>query len=644
MSDKGKGKEKANPQCSTCLFDITRSNRRIRCNFCMYESCTLCTERYILSRIEDARCMSETCKKGWDRKFLKDNFSDKFINGPYKKHREATMLEHQTVRLGATLPYAEATRRLKKIKTLHDAVHKTMDAFRPRKLGMKITNREAKRQIFRDLHYASHMLYSIRAAESLFLAGKSASPLGSTYLGYCMQRYSDAQQDYVLYDESFFRDLIESTSKTLTYFGDGNNFSRESVFEKKVDSENEKKPKVENYASRGKCEYKDCEQGLIGKSWICVSCERKTCRRCLVPIQLEKNILKKETGGPELGEKNNENVTILEVKTGHYGDDKKTTTTYIHTCDNNHVENIKSIRQCSKACPNCRVRVEKTYGCDQMWCIYCNTSFSWNTGKPISVKFFHNPHYTEYLRTQRAENLGTGHDHTNTGGGSIIGRVRNRRNPTSVYEGYLFDDNGERITFCGRQVTHILITAANSYYGLASDFETTEILKNIEVKLNVINEFRENIQTKATFLMESRRERLPEYGRPVLATDYLTNKLHEEWETLRIEYLLKEIDKNKFAKSLQICEKRYKKAVDILQVKTTNLSIVLDHIAQLVNGQSSVKECSLNIQRTEKMSLEAIAQIGRWYGHKNSPCTESLYKYLSISRTKPQSRKRKANS
>lgn len=36
--------------------------------------------------------------------------------------------------------------------------------------------------------------------------------------------------------------------------------------------------------------------------------------------------------------------------------------------------------------------------CDQMWCVSCHTTFSWNTGQLLLNTVVHNPHYYEYLR------------------------------------------------------------------------------------------------------------------------------------------------------------------------------------------------------------------------------------------------------
>ena len=79
--------------CSVCCESINKRNKNVQCIHCNYESCTSCSKRYILSIVNDAKCMN--CGKEWNREFLVDNFSYSFINGTYKKHRENIIYDRQ---------------------------------------------------------------------------------------------------------------------------------------------------------------------------------------------------------------------------------------------------------------------------------------------------------------------------------------------------------------------------------------------------------------------------------------------------------------------------------------------------------------------------------------------------------------------
>ena len=72
-----------------------------------------------------------------------------------------------------------------------------------------------------------------------------------------------------------------------------------------------------------------------------------------------------------------------------------------HECDQALVDTAKLIRESSKPCPACGEFIEKTEGCDQMWCTGCKTGFSWNSGV-IDKGVIHNPHFYQY---QQANNI-----------------------------------------------------------------------------------------------------------------------------------------------------------------------------------------------------------------------------------------------
>ncbi len=106
-----------------------------------------------------------------------------------------------------------------------------------------------------------------------------------------------------------------------------------------------------------KCGNGEC-RGFLSTQWKCGICEKYTCKDC------------------------------LEVK--HDPD--------THVCDPSNVETAKLLSHDSKPCPSCGAVIFKIEGCDQMYCVMCNTPFSWRTGMVVTGRI-HNPHYYEYLRT-----------------------------------------------------------------------------------------------------------------------------------------------------------------------------------------------------------------------------------------------------
>jgi len=73
-----------------------------------------------------------------------------------------------------------------------------------------------------------------------------------------------------------------------------------------------------------------------------------------------------------------------------------------HTCDPDNVKSAELIKQETKPCPSCGVRIFKINGCNQMWCTECHQAFDWKTGLSDNGTV-HNPHYYQFQR----DNTGT---------------------------------------------------------------------------------------------------------------------------------------------------------------------------------------------------------------------------------------------
>jgi hypothetical protein len=69
-----------------------------------------------------------------------------------------------------------------------------------------------------------------------------------------------------------------------------------------------------------------------------------------------------------------------------------------HICDQGQVESVLFINASSRPCPTCSTLISKTEGCDQMYCIVCDTPFSWRTGV-VENGIIHNPHYLRKMET-----------------------------------------------------------------------------------------------------------------------------------------------------------------------------------------------------------------------------------------------------
>ena len=77
-----------------------------------------------------------------------------------------------------------------------------------------------------------------------------------------------------------------------------------------------------------------------------------------------------------------------------------------HTCNSDTIKSIQTLIKGSKGCPKCHIPISKIEGCDQMFCVECKTTFSWNTGRVVNDnEFRHNPHYLDWMEERRKEEL-----------------------------------------------------------------------------------------------------------------------------------------------------------------------------------------------------------------------------------------------
>ena len=129
--------------------------------------------------------------------------------------------------------------------------------------------------------------------------------------------------------------------------------------------ENKKKKKPAQHVFPCPQENKDCPGFVMDDGYACGTCASKCCDKCHQPEHSSKE------------------------------------------CEPNFLATAREIRQNTKPCPKCAVRIHKIEGCDQMWCTQCRTGFSWRTGEVESAEDrIHNPHYFEWAaRNNNGGNL-----------------------------------------------------------------------------------------------------------------------------------------------------------------------------------------------------------------------------------------------
>ena len=68
-----------------------------------------------------------------------------------------------------------------------------------------------------------------------------------------------------------------------------------------------------------------------------------------------------------------------------------------HKCNPDTIKTVEELKKNCRNCPNCMISIYKISGCDQMFCVKCKVAFNWVSGK-IETGLVHNPHYFEWLK------------------------------------------------------------------------------------------------------------------------------------------------------------------------------------------------------------------------------------------------------
>jgi len=164
-----------------------------------------------------------------------------------------------------------------------------------------------------------------------------------------------------------------------------------------------------------------------------------------------------------------------------------------HKCNPDNVATTQAIKKETRPCPSCNTRIYKIEGCDQMWCTSCKTPFSWTTGKVVKAgERIHNPHAIEFFKQN--------------GGGGMI------RAPGDLVCGGL-------ISFREFKYIQELMTVG------ATSAKTMAVIAHLLITYRIVDEVSRNYLRVAREISQA----------------------HQDFNEERVKYILKDIDKDKFA-------------------------------------------------------------------------------------------------
>ena len=105
-----------NDTCNICCDTYNKSTReKVCCGYCDFAACRTCCETYILSETVP-KCMNPSCAKEWSRKFIREKFTNVFINTKFKGHLETVLFDQEKALLPATQPIVEEKIRKEKVR------------------------------------------------------------------------------------------------------------------------------------------------------------------------------------------------------------------------------------------------------------------------------------------------------------------------------------------------------------------------------------------------------------------------------------------------------------------------------------------------------------------------------------------------
>ena len=117
-------------ECKICCEKYNKSNHMpIKCTSCDFEACRQCHATFIIDPSNAVpNCMN--CHREFQREFLVQNFTQKFVTQDWKKHREHVMFQRERALLPTRQPVAEMVRRKDVLKRENEELLKQMNELR----------------------------------------------------------------------------------------------------------------------------------------------------------------------------------------------------------------------------------------------------------------------------------------------------------------------------------------------------------------------------------------------------------------------------------------------------------------------------------------------------------------------------------
>ena len=276
-----------------------------------------------------------------------------------------------------------------------------------------------------------------------------------------------------------------------------------------------------------------------------------------------------------------------------------------HECKPENIASAELIRKDTKPCPACGVRIHKLEGCDQMWCTECHVAFSWRTGKRTNANI-HNPHYLEWQRKNEVN-----------GAVRAIGDVA-----------------------CGGLVGHypfnygILEPSVGNVVNSFKDLPFEHVEKIVK-----IFDFHPRILIIALKQMHRLANLVQNQNLPTLRRS--VQEL-EDFEQLRVKYLLKRLTMEQFEAGISAQDLKRRKTVQVLHVMELMGTVLIETFSDMhiychefKNKKLEQVECThpSYVQIQQEGILEKIQKVKpKWFNKMATSIIPTLMVFKSLKR------------
>jgi len=159
--------------CDVCCEKINKINhKKVDCPFCDLTSCRSCSQKYILSSIEDPHCMG--CKTLWNREFV-DSFCTKYFRRTeLKRHRENVLFEREKALMPQSQKEVERVIAIRKLRKESRRLRNSLiELYQRNHISFPVTNEDLQNhpailQFHRDLEAIYIQLERLRNSTDTF--------------------------------------------------------------------------------------------------------------------------------------------------------------------------------------------------------------------------------------------------------------------------------------------------------------------------------------------------------------------------------------------------------------------------------------------------------------------------------------------